>query len=72
MLIELFRANSGLDNILRPNQINAVLGLHKISELRHPNAYDHNVRTAHEVTLKRIVVHPEYRCRQPDNDIGKL
>lgn len=70
---------SGLNNILRPNQIKAVLGLHKISEFRSSNALDDNDNTdddtfenaAYEMGLKQIIVHPEYQCHQPDNDIGK-
>lgn len=68
---------SGLNNILRPNQIKGVLGLHKISEFRKPNALDGNAhddtldKSAYEIGFKQIVVHPGYQCRQPDNDIGK-
>lgn len=76
--IDIIRWNcSGLNNILRPNQIKAVLGLHKISEFRRPNALDGNAgantlhKSAYEIGFKQIVVHPGYQCRQPNNDIGK-
>lgn len=75
------KRRSGLNNILRPNQIKAVLGLHRISEFRSSNALDDNdndntdddtfENVAYEMGLKQIIVHPEYQCHQPDNDIGK-
>lgn len=68
---------SGLNNFLRPTQIKAVVGLHKISEFRRPSKHDDNNsadttdKSAYEMGLKQIVVHPEYQCQHPDNDIGK-
>lgn len=68
---------SGLNNFLRPTQIKAVVGLHKISEFRRPSKFDDNnnadtpKNSAYEMGLKQIVVHPDYQCQHPDNDIGK-
>lgn len=72
-----YSALSGLDNILKPGQINAVLGLHKISEFGRSNALGDTIsggilgKSAYEIGFKQIVVHPGYKCRHPDNDIGK-
>lgn len=74
--------HSGFDKILRANQIKAVLGLYKISEFKKSNTaldndngvaneQDFPEERAFEVGLKSIVAHPQYKCREPDNDIGK-
>lgn len=46
---------------------------HRINEMN--ENYDNGVDTspnsmAYEIELKNIVVHPNYLCQKPDNDIG--
>lgn len=57
---------------MKPNQINAVLGLHRISEhsdISNGINYDHP-NTAIQIGFKNIIVHGNYDCSKPDNDIG--
>lgn len=69
-----FICYSGFDEIMQPNRIKAVLGLHKISEYRESrkNLSSLNYSDgAYEIEFRNIVVHPEYSCKKPYNDIGK-
>lgn len=63
---------SGFDEIMVPHRIRAVLGLHAISEFNNkdtPKADDGN---AYEINFRNIVIHPKYKCKRPDNDIGNV
>lgn len=60
---------SGFDEIMPPHRIRAVLGLHAISEFKNKNNIN-QINTAYEIELRNIVVHPEYACKRPYNDIG--
>lgn len=51
---------------MKPNQIKAVLGLHKISDFKN-NEIDSD---AYEVDINTIIPHPDYSCSEPANDIG--
>lgn len=51
---------------MKPTQIKAVLGLHRISDFK-----DNSIDTeAFETDLKAIVPHSNYKCTLPANDIG--
>lgn len=68
--------SSGVGDIMRPNQIKAILGLHKRSEFSRVTVVDGVEADSpgispFEIGFKQIVVHPGYRCRYPDHDIGK-
>lgn len=60
--------HSGLNRIMKPNQIKSVFGLHTISEFK-DNAIETN---AFEMDIKAIVTHPDYRCESAKDDIGIL
>lgn len=60
---------SGFDEIMPAHRIRAVLGLHAISEFKNKNNIN-QINTAYEIELRNIVVHPEYACKRPYNDIG--
>lgn len=51
---------------MKPSQIKAVLGLHKISDYKN-NEIESD---AYEVDIKEIIPHPDYICAAPANDIG--
>lgn len=58
---------------MRPNQIDAVFGLHKISEFSGKNDVDGETETAaFKIGLKSIIAHAKYDCQKTDNDIGDL
>lgn len=59
--------HSGLNRIMKPNQIKSVFGLHTISEFK-GNAIETN---AFEMDIQAIVTHPDYRCESAKDDIGK-
>lgn len=59
---------SGVNKIMKPTQIKAVLAQHKISEFIGNDVQS----TAYEIDIEEIVPHPEYRCDNPENDIGLL
>jgi hypothetical protein len=67
---------SGIQELLHPNQIKAVLGMYKISEWQQStsaiekNDIDHS-GGAYVVDIANIIPHPDYDCKKPDNDIGK-
>lgn len=68
-----FISHSGFGDIMPSHRIKAVIGLHSISEYNElkkngTNAIDTNA--PYEITFKNIVVHPEYSCLRPYNDIG--
>lgn len=53
------------------NRIKAVLGLHKVSEWKSDATNDNSINDRpYEMNIQNIVVHPEYDCKRPDNDIG--
>lgn len=58
--------SSGAQKYLKPTQIQATFGLHRISDL---NKLDNDGPFV--IELKSIVIHPGYECSKPDNDIGK-
>ncbi|XP_052869744.1 trypsin 3A1-like [Anopheles cruzii] len=64
---------SGVNKVLRPNQIRAVLGLYRMSEFggNHIDPVDES-RSAYEVGVGAIVPHPGYACSKPTNDIALL
>lgn len=66
--------NSGFDEIMPPHRIRAVVGLHAISEFknRDDNTIDDSFEKAYEIEFRNIVVHPNYECKRPDNDIGNI
>lgn len=64
------KQHSGLNRILKPTQIKAVLGLHKISDFKGNNNIDNDSRPL-QVSFKRIIAHNDYECTRVDNDIGK-
>lgn len=57
---------------MKPNQIDAVLGLHRISEYTSANGIDNQQNVAYQIGFKNIVVHENYDCSKPDNDIGMI
>lgn len=62
---------SGFDQIMPANRIKALLGLHKISEYKNQESGDNSIDDLpYEIEFRNIVVHPDYRCKHPDNDIG--
>jgi hypothetical protein len=64
---------SGVQELLRPTQIKAVLGLYKISAWQHSAIDKNEIDTssqAYEVAVAKIIPHPGYDCTKPDNDIG--
>ncbi|KAL9694467.1 hypothetical protein quinque_013752 [Culex quinquefasciatus] len=65
---------NGLNKPIRPALIKAILGLYKISELKgnQIGEIDNGLGTAYEMTIKSIVLHPEYLCSKPYNDIALL
>lgn len=63
---------SGFDEIMVPNRIRAVLGLHAISEFKHDDTPKAKNTNAYEINFRNIVIHPKYKCKRPDNDIGIL
>uniref|UniRef100_A0A182LT39 Peptidase S1 domain-containing protein n=1 Tax=Anopheles culicifacies TaxID=139723 RepID=A0A182LT39_9DIPT len=64
---------SGVNKVLRANQIQAVLGLYRRSEFG-GNQIDNDPFTerAYEVGIRTIVPHPGYVCNKPSNDIAML
>uniref|UniRef100_A0AAG5CTS6 Peptidase S1 domain-containing protein n=1 Tax=Anopheles atroparvus TaxID=41427 RepID=A0AAG5CTS6_ANOAO len=64
---------SGVNKVLRANQIRAVLGLYRMSELA-GNRIDRALGGdgAYEMNLRTIVPHPGYVCSKPSNDIALL
>uniref|UniRef100_A0A8W7PMJ0 Peptidase S1 domain-containing protein n=1 Tax=Anopheles coluzzii TaxID=1518534 RepID=A0A8W7PMJ0_ANOCL len=64
---------SGVNKILRANQIQAVLGLYRRSEFG-GNQIDSDPFSdrAYEVGIRTIVPHPGYVCNKPSNDIALL
>lgn len=58
-----------------PHRIKAVVGLHSMSEYNELKTNGTNsIETSapYEITFQNIVVHPEYSCLRPYNDIGNL
>lgn len=62
-----------------PQRIRAILGLHAISEFKNKNkdkdtindnTIDGPFEPAYEIEFRNIVVHPNYECKRPSNDIG--
>lgn len=58
---------SGLNRIMKPNQIKSVFGLHSIADFK-SNSIESN---AYEMDIEEIVTHPDYRCELAKDDIGK-
>lgn len=61
--------SSGFGEIMPPHRMRAVLGLYARSEFNnqasntiHDNAY--------EIEFENFVIHPNYSCNRPENDIG--
>lgn len=63
---------SGFDEILVPHRIRAVLGLHAISEYKSKDTPKTDDDNAYEINFRNVVVHPKYKCKHPDNDIGTV
>lgn len=59
---------NGLNNIMKPAQIQGVMGLHSISQ--YLNGIDNDGETPVKVNFKSIVPHPGYKCTSTKNDIG--
>lgn len=59
---------SGLNRILKPNQIKSVFGLHSIASFK-DNVIETN---AFEMDIKKIETHPNYRCESVKDDIGTV
>lgn len=67
----LFISRSGFGDIMPANRIKAVLGLHKVSEWKSDATNDNSIDDRpYEMNIQNAVVHPEYDCKRPDNDIG--
>ena len=60
---------NGFNNILKPNHIQGILGLHKISEYQKGTAYN-SPNQPFEVNFKNFIIYPDYKCTTPSNDIG--
>lgn len=59
---------SGLNRIMKPNQIKSVFGLHSISNFK-----NNDIETdAFEININAIVTHPDYRCESAKDDIGEF
>lgn len=59
---------------MQPHRIKAILGLHAISEYNElkKNATDTmSTNGMHEIAFQNVVIHPDYSCTRPYNDIGK-
>lgn len=65
-----FETFSGFDEILVPQRIRAVLGLYAISEFKNKDIPETDDDNAYEINFRNIVIHPKYKCKRPDNDIG--
>ncbi|XP_031622055.1 trypsin-1-like isoform X2 [Contarinia nasturtii] len=65
---------TGFDEIMPPHRIRAIVGLHAISEFKHKddNTINDSFEKAYEIQFRNIVVHPNYECKRPDNDIALL
>lgn len=64
---------SGFDEIMVPHRIRAVLGLHAISEFKNKDTTKTDAdENAYEINFRNIVIHPKYKCKRPDNDIGNV
>lgn len=57
--------------MMKPAQIKAVLGLHKISENRNELPRNFESRPI-EMSLKNLIVHPGYDCNKVANDIALI
>lgn len=59
---------------MKPTQIKAVVGLHKISEYKNEvqRRSSDFTSAAIEMSLKDLIVHPEYDCNKVANDIALL
>ena len=65
---------NNVNKVIRPAQIKAFVGMHKISEVKEIKennlSDDEGVK---QVFVSKIVVHPEYVCgRKAENDIGEV
>ena len=61
---------NGLNKIMKPSQIQGVLGLHSISQYLNGIDNDRNGDGPKQVNIKNIVPHPNYKCTNAKNDIG--
>lgn len=57
---------------MKPSQIRAVVGLHKISEYKNEIQRSGDYRNAEEIALKDLIVHPDYDCNKVANDIALI
>lgn len=62
---------NGLNKYMKPNQIQGIVGLHRIPQ-NHNNVKDAGrTHSPLQVNFKTIVPHPQYKCENVKNDIGK-
>ncbi|XP_055703761.1 transmembrane protease serine 9-like isoform X2 [Phlebotomus papatasi] len=60
-----------LNDFMKPSQIRAVLGLHRISEYKLTRDSQMEQK-AKEVLLESVTIHPQYNCLRAANDIALL
>ncbi|KAM7356121.1 trypsin 3A1 isoform 1-T1 [Cochliomyia hominivorax] len=63
---------NGLNNIMKPSQIQGVMGLHSISQYLNGIDSGHEGEVPIKVNFKNIVPHPNYKCTSTKNDIALL
>lgn len=64
-----FSLFSNHNKVLKPTQFKAYLGLEKVSQTKSKDDNTLNKDYA-EALVDQIILHPEYVCGKPENDIG--
>lgn len=55
---------------MKPTQIKAFVGVERLSDLKSLNQAEND--DISEIFVNQIIVHPNYVCGKPENDLGEF